>query len=302
MKSMLQRSTRLTIIVPVTFFFLATLMACNQKEVRRDENNSLIKETLSSEGVKIEYRVNGQKNDTVLVFIHEWLCNQTYWKNQVQYFSGKHRVVTLDLAGHGLSGDNRTAYTFDLYADDVIAVIDKIKARKVILVGHSMGASVAVKVALRMPDKVVAIIAVDAFQNLTQDYPEGNIDKMMEPYRKDIRTAVRKHASILFGESPDSLLVRKVLNDWSSADPVMAKATMIENLHFKPSVWTKALTVPVYAVNAERFPANVIGNKEMLKNYQIITLPRVGHFPQLEDPQGFNRAVSTYLAKISNDS
>lgn len=298
MKTPVQKAIILAII-PVTFFVLVMMMACQQKGERRDENNSIMGEVLSSDGVKIEYRLNGQKKDTVLVFIHEWLCNQSYWKNQVKYFSGNYRVVTLDLAGHGLSGDNRTSYTLDLYADDVIAVIKKVKARKVILVGHSIGASVAVKVALKMPEKVVAIIAVDTFQNLTQDYPEGNIDKMLEPYRKNFQSAVRKHASILFGENPDSLLVRKVLNDWSSADPSMALTTMTENLHFKPSEWTKILTVPVWAVNAERFPANVNGNKKMLKNYRIITLPRVGHFPQLEDPQSFNNAVSSCLVQIS---
>ena len=301
MKSLLQRTITL-ITVPVTIIVLTTLMACNQKEVRRDENNSMIMETLSSDEVKIEYRVNGPKSDTVLVFIHEWLCNQTYWKNQVQAFSGRHRVVTLDLAGHGLSGNDRARYTLDLYADDVISVINKIKARKVILVGHSIGASVAVKVALKMSGKVIAIIAVDTFQDLTHDYPEGNIDKMLEPYRKDFKTTVSKHASILFGDSPDSLLVRKVIKDWSSSDPDMAMATMTENLHFKPSEWTKVLAVPVCSINSERFPANVNGNKRMLKNYQILTLPRVGHFPQLEDPQGFNQALSTCLAIISKVS
>lgn len=298
MKARLQRY-EIRVIAPVAFFFIMLLMACNQQEGRRDENGSLMGETLSSDGVRIEYRINGTRNDTVMVFIHEWLCNQTYWKNQVQYFSKNYRVVTLDLAGHGLSGNNRGQYTLDLFADDVIAVIKKVKAKKVILVGHSLGASVAVKVALKMPGKVIAIFPVDTFQNLTQDYPAGNIDKMMEPYRKDFQTTVRKHASVLFGDNPDSLLVRKVVNDWSSADPSMAIATMIENLHFKPSEWTKMLSVPVFALNAAKFPANVAGNKKMLKNYHIITLQGVGHFPQLEDPMNFNRALSTYLIKFS---
>jgi pimeloyl-ACP methyl ester carboxylesterase len=294
-----QQRYEFRIIPPVAFFFMLLLISCNQKEGRRDENNSLMGETLSSDGVRIEYRVNGPKSDTVMIFIHEWLCNQSYWNNQVRYFGANHRVVTLDLAGHGLSGNNRAQYTLDLFADDVIAVIKKVKARRVILVGHSLGASVAVKVTQKMPGKVIAILAVDAFQNLTQDYPADNIDKMLEPYRKDFRTSVKKHASVLFGDDPDSLLVQKVMNDWSSSDPTMAITTMIENLHFKPSEWTKTLLVPVYAINAEQFPANAAGNKKMLKNYQIITLQGVGHFPQLEDPVSFNRALSTYLAMIS---
>ncbi len=290
------------IILLLIFFIIMGFLSCNQGDARRDENNSLMGEVNSSDQVKIDYRVNGTESDTALVFIHEWLCNQTYWENQIQYFSTSHRVVTLDLAGHGRSGDDRKQYTLDLYADDVMAVIKKIKARKVYLIGHSLGASVAVKVALKMPGKVIAIIAVDAFQNLTQDFPEGNIDNMIGPYRRDFPTAVRKHASLLFGENPDTLLVKKVMNDWSSADSSMAIATMIDNLHFKPSEWTQQLKVPVYGLNAAKFPANAEGNKKMLKHYQMFTLPRVGHFPQLEDPGYFNEVLKTVLREASKNS
>ncbi len=294
MKTWLSRfNVRLVLVLMVAVVLI--FQSCGQKDVRRDENGSIMGEAWSSDGVKIDYRVNGIGKDTTLIFIHEWLCNQTYWQNQINYFSGSYRVVTLDLAGHGRSGDNRQQYTMDLFADDVIAVIKKIKARKVYLVGHSFGASVAVKVALKMPGKVIAILAVDAFQNLTQDYPENNIGNMIRPYQQDFQTSVKKHASLLFGDQPDSLLVRRVINDWSSADPDMAIAVMTENLRFKPSQWTKELTVPVYALNAVKFPANAQGNQKMLKAYKMYPLPGVGHFPQLEDPGYFNAVVKTIL-------
>ncbi|HNS46460.1 MAG TPA: alpha/beta hydrolase [Bacteroidales bacterium] len=280
------------------FLFLLT-SSCEQGDVRRDENDSIMGEALSSDKVKIDYRVNGDKKDTTLIFIHQWLCNQTYWQNQISYFSGNYRVVTLDLAGHGRSGNDRNDYSMDLFADDVIAVMKDIKARKVYLIGHSFGASVAVKVALKVPDRVLGILAVDAFQNLTQDYPENEIENKFKPYRSDFQTTVKKHASLLFGDHPDTLLVQRVINDWASADPDMAIAVMTEYLRFKPSEWTKNLTVPVFALNASKFPANALGNQKMLKSYKMYSLPRVGHFPQLENPGYFNEVVKTILREQS---
>ncbi|MBP6977208.1 MAG: alpha/beta hydrolase [Bacteroidales bacterium] len=298
MKIDLQRcKVRWNPVIAASIFLV--IAACDNQQGTTDDGNTLIGEAASSDQVRIDYRVSGTNHDTTLIFIHEWLCDQTYWQNQVGYFSGRYRVVTLDLAGHGRSGDNRQKYTLDLYADDVIAVMKKIRARKVYLIGHSFGANVAVKVALKVPKKVIAILSVDSFANLTQDYPESEIENKIRPYQQDFRTSVKKHASLLFGNQPDSTLVRRVVNDWASADSSMAITSMVEYLRFKPSVWTKELTAPVYALNAAKFPANARGNQGMLKSYKMYLLPRVGHFPQLEDPGYFNEVVKTILQESS---
>lgn len=280
----------------ITFLVLTS---CREKEVRRDENNSIIATVRSSDRVKIEYRVNGPESDTALIFIHEWLCNQTYWQNQIRYFATRFKVVTLDLAGHGRSGEDRDEWTLDRYADDVMAVIKKVKASRVYLVGHSLGGAVAVKVALKMPEKVIVIFGVDTFQNLTFDYPSDQIEKFMAPYRDDFRNTVKKHASVLFHENADRELVERVMNDWSSANPKMAVATMIEYLRFKPTEWTKGFQVPIISLNSAKFPPNEEGNKLVLKNYRMVPLQNVGHFPQLEDPKYFNGVLWAILFSAS---
>lgn len=59
----------------------------------------------AADGVPIRYTVQG-KGDTALVFIHCWGCNRQLWDNQVSLFARTHRVVTIDLPGHGESGDS----------------------------------------------------------------------------------------------------------------------------------------------------------------------------------------------------
>ena len=65
---------------------------------------------LSKDGTPISYEIHGT-GEPALIFVHGWSCDARYWRAQTPHFSGKHRVVFLDLAGHGHSGMNRTKYT-----------------------------------------------------------------------------------------------------------------------------------------------------------------------------------------------
>jgi pimeloyl-ACP methyl ester carboxylesterase len=96
---------------------------------------------VSKDGTPISYEVFGS-GDPALAFVHGWSCDARYWRSQVPVFSRKHRVMVLDLAGHGHSGTSRTRYTMKAFGEDVQAVIQAAGSRRVILIGHSMGGSV----------------------------------------------------------------------------------------------------------------------------------------------------------------
>jgi pimeloyl-ACP methyl ester carboxylesterase len=61
----------------------------------------------SKDGIPISFEVYGTGEPT-LVFVHGWSCDARYWRAQVPHFSKNHRVVTIDLAGHGHSGTTRS--------------------------------------------------------------------------------------------------------------------------------------------------------------------------------------------------
>jgi pimeloyl-ACP methyl ester carboxylesterase len=65
-----------------------------------------MQKTVSSDDVTIAYQVQGE-GKPALVFVHGWGINRTYWNAQLTYFAKKHHVVTIDLAGHGESGQDR---------------------------------------------------------------------------------------------------------------------------------------------------------------------------------------------------
>jgi pimeloyl-ACP methyl ester carboxylesterase len=117
----------------------------------------------SRDGTPISYEVFGSGEPT-LVFVHGWCCDARYWRAQVPCFSKAHRVVVLDLAGHGHSGASREKFTMKAFGEDVRAVAEETGSRSLILIGHSMGGSVIAEAALLMPDLVKGIIGIDTLE------------------------------------------------------------------------------------------------------------------------------------------
>ncbi len=85
-------------------------------------NNML---SMSHDEVPIHYDVQGN-GSTALVFVHGWCCNRGYWERQVRRFASQYMVATVDLAGHGESGPNRTTWAVSDFGKDVIAVIEQL--------------------------------------------------------------------------------------------------------------------------------------------------------------------------------
>ena len=133
----------------------------------------------SRDGVRIEYAIGGEGGPT-LVFIHGWTCDRSYWSEQLPYFVRGHKVIAVDLAGHGASGAERDDYTMRSFGEDVAAAVGD--EESVILIGHSMGGPVALQAARLLGDRVLGIVAVDSLNDTGGPVPEpaaidvGSID------------------------------------------------------------------------------------------------------------------------------
>lgn len=102
---------------------------------------ALIATTTSSDGTPIHYDVSGEGDGPLVVLVHGITEDSRTWRPVVERLASHHRVVALDLRGHGSSG---TADDYDLaaMAADVAAVTDDVAAEQVHLVGHSLGGAV----------------------------------------------------------------------------------------------------------------------------------------------------------------
>ena len=108
----------------------------------------------------IHYWMNESDADTCIVFLHPAFANHTCFDEQFDYFAPKHKVIALDLIGHGASiGKGNITET----SDAIVAIMEKENVLKANLVGVSMGAVLAADFANKYPDKVASLCCVGGY-------------------------------------------------------------------------------------------------------------------------------------------
>ncbi|NIJ54546.1 alpha/beta fold hydrolase [Dyadobacter arcticus] len=251
------------------------------------------------EKVKLNYKITG-KGDTTLFFIHGWNLDHTYWQNQEAEFSTSYRLVLFDLAGCGSSGKNRKNWTVENFARDISSVINKEQLNNVVLVAHSMGGEIALDVAAATPGKVIGIIGIDNLKNVGMTISKKDQDGM-QPYIKEFLANYPKIAEKMareFTVSKDSAIVHRLVNSYKYADPSIAVPSLM-NLYPKAAkAKDRLLTMPftMKFIMSTNTPYDENALKKYCKNgYQIITIDSSGHFPMIERPKQFNKALHQIL-------
>lgn len=82
----------------------------------------------------------------------------TYFVNQLSFFSDKYRMIAVDTRGHGKSPRGTAPFTMEQFAADLRELMEKLQISRAIILGFSDGANIAMKFALKYPDRVKALI------------------------------------------------------------------------------------------------------------------------------------------------
>ena len=99
---------------------------------------------------------------TAILFIHCLMCDSRMFAPQVAELSRDHRVITMDLRGHGRSDASPGGYTIRDVSKDVMKVLDALGLTRAIFAGHGIGGAAALHIALTDPDRVIALIMMNA--------------------------------------------------------------------------------------------------------------------------------------------
>jgi len=97
----------------------------------------------------------------ILIFIHGVGMCKEIWQPQVEHFSKNYRVITYDFLGHGQSLLKKDKLTLEDYISQLYNLVNEIGVSNFSIIGHSMGALIAVAFALRYPEKVDTLIPIN---------------------------------------------------------------------------------------------------------------------------------------------
>lgn len=153
---------------------------------------------LHYKNINISYYEAGKGN--AIIFLHGFLENAKMWNNYAQQLSAKHKVISIDLLGHGDTGCIGYVHSMEDMADAVFAIINQLKLRKVTLIGHSMGGYVALAFAEHYPDSIRHLILINS--TARADSPERiiNRNRAIELIKKDSKLFITMAINNLFTE------------------------------------------------------------------------------------------------------
>jgi len=157
---------------------------------------------------KISYSDTGKGNAVVL--LHGFLENQTMWQDLVPELSKKHRLITLDLLGHGETECMGYVHSMEDNADVVQAVLSKLRIRKAVFIGHSMGGYVALAYAELYPEKIRGFVLLNSTSKADSEERKANRNRAIKAVKKDYTTFIRLSITNLFSPDNRELLVDEI--------------------------------------------------------------------------------------------
>ncbi|MEJ2602186.1 MAG: alpha/beta hydrolase [Gammaproteobacteria bacterium] len=239
----------------------------------------------------IAYEISGvDRGGPTLVLIHGWNCDRRYWAQAAERLAEHFRVVALDLGGHGESGTDRADWSIASFGEDVASVVRDQNLRRVVLVGHSMGGPVALDAAARLPGRVIGVIGVDTF-HAVDDPPPADLEDRLEPFRRDLPTALATLDPIFFAPSTDPALADWIRRDMAAAPPRVSTPALRSLVRYDEFAALATLDVPAAAINADIQRTNVDALRRARPGFEVVIVEDAGHFLMMEKPDEFAREL-----------
>lgn len=215
-----------------------------------------------------------------LILLHGNGEDGSYFKHQMDYFSGRYRVIALDTRGHGKSPRGTAPFTMEQFSRDLYDFMASLAISSAIILGFSDGANIAMKFAMRYPGRVKALILNGGNLN-----PKGVKRTTQLPIELGYKIA-RRFAT----KSPDAERNAEILG-------LMVNEPIIE-----PTQLSK-ITAPTLVICGKNDMIRESHTKEIaehIPNAKLVIL-KGNHFIANKRPAVFNQAVEDFLKTIRRE-
>ena len=250
-----------------------------------------------------------------VILIHGFGGSMWQWEYQQHALSQHFRVITLDLPGSGLSDKPEIDYRPDQMLDYFVGFMDGVKIPQATLVGNSMGAGLAIGMALAHPSRVDKLVLIDGL-------PQQVMTKLTSPsVRRALETSAPSwlvsFGNMLFGRLMTESVLKEIVHDPALLTPAVIERsdrnrqrpglikpllTVRENLPLWESGFATRIgdiihpTLVIWGEEDRVFPI-AVGEElhQTIKGSRFIRIPTAGHIPQWERPDMVNQELIAYI-------
>ncbi len=301
------------ILILVTWGLMAGCSSSRDIPPWFDQIQRLPIHIVTVQGHRLAYLDEGQGSPVVL--LHGFGGSMWQWEYQQADLSARHRLITLDLLGSGLSDKPAIDYRPDRLIDSLQGFLDALGIERASLVGNSMGAGLATAFALAYPERVDRLVLISGL-------PPGIEAKLASPIMK---RAVETRMPVwlielgnrLFGSNATEKVLAEIVFDHSLLTPAVIERSNRNRIRpglmrplmslrdhlpeweseFAPRLHTIARpTLIIWGENDGLFPARVGEELHGLIPHSVLHLiPNAGHIPQWEQPRLVNELLLRFL-------
>ncbi len=264
---------------------------------------------ISIHNAKLYYEVAGM--GTPLVMIHAGVADSRMWNNEFAYFAQSNQVIRYDMRGYGKSEPVEGEFS---HLSDLDLLLKTLEIHEpIVIMGCSMGGSLAMDFALTYPSKVKALVMVDSgpsgleldvptpskFTDAEKAFESGDLDLVAE-----IETQIWFDG---MGRIPEQAnpTMRKLLYDMNRlvlSHEVKGLGKRLPNNDTLAFNLLESLNIPVLIIvgshDTPYFLAAADYMKEKIKFANKITIEDAAHLPNMDKPQEFQRVVEKLLSSI----
>lgn len=251
------------------------------------------------DGVRLAYVEAGQGSPAVLL-VHGMACDHTHLLPQLHHLERRHRVVAVDLRGHGASDAPEGDYSGEVLGEDLRVVCRELGLDRPVVVGHSLGGSVSLALAGRRPDLFRAVVLLDSGIRR----PDAKRQELQPFYDTlggpDHADRVRRFvADRLFLPTDGDELVDRVAATMAATAPHVFLAMARGVVAFDSQAAAVACPVPGLLILSGQPFIDPVAVADLPDQWQVARVAGAGHFIQLVVPDQVNAMLDRFLALLA---
>ena len=255
-------------------------------------------------------RERGRADGQPMLFAHGFGCDQSLWRFVTPAFERDYRVVTFDYVGAG--GSDRSAYdparyaTLEGYADDILAICRAMELEDVVLVGHSVSATIAMLAAIAEPHRFSELILVTPSPRYLDDPPHyrggfspQDIDGLLQMMDVNALGWAAYLAPVVMGNPDRPELATDLESTFCSIDPVMARQFAEVTFRADNRADLAKVAVPSLIIQCtdDAVAPMEVGEylERHLRDSTLRVIEATGHCPHVSDPETTIAAMQDFL-------
>lgn len=257
---------------------------------------------IKSGGININCEVSGPEGAPVLLLSHSLASSGIMWKPQVELLSQQFRVLRIDTRGHGESDAPAGAYTLDELGDDFMAVLTAMEIEKATWIGLSMGGMIGQNFALRYPDRLEKLVLCDTaavIPEAAQPVWEERIATVGERGLGAVvdETMERWFTPAYLEKNPPLVAVirRQILE--TPVTGFIGCSQAIRRINYLDKL--SGIRLSTLVIVGEDDPGTPVSAAEAMhakiSGSKLVVLPDARHLSNIEQADGFNKAIIEFL-------